>query len=206
MFLTGFIESLASHGAVSVAGEITVFTEADRTCAASMLGVMHQSDASHLAATAPAFHAPAALWAAELLYRAIQCNFLRHLTHDEVIGLLPDYDGERNAAAIYSADLMLRHLPDLFRLTRHLAPTDVMVPRLQALAAAWPLSSVGLLLPEVPAAGWVMEHPSLRMLYIDRIIDARDVRRCNDPAVRSAVAAALGGLEDVYWPGFSLQS
>ena len=205
MMLTGFIQSLASDGAVTVAGEITRFDQPDYESATRLLENMYQSDAAHQSGEVPAFHAPAARWATEFIYRAIQCNFLRHLKLDEVLDLLSDYDGDMTPEVIYSADLVLRQLPGLFRFTRHLAPDDVMVPRLGAIAAAWPLSSVGVPVPGVPDAAMVMEHPALRMLYIDRIIENRDIARCGDPFVRSAVQAAIGGHEDAYWPGFSLQ-
>lgn len=207
MLLTGFLTSLAADGAVTVSGDVTEFDDTDREQAAQILCEMHRADASHLAGNAPGFDAAAALWAAGFLYRAIQCNYLRHLSDDAVLALLPDYEGDITPESIYSADIVLRHLPDLYRLALRKAPDDVLVSRLNALCARWPLSSIGTGITGTPApCPAVIQHPSLIMLYADRVIAARDIARCHVPEVRLAVQKAIGGHEDVYWPGFSLQT
>lgn len=206
MQLTGFIQSLISTGAVTVAGDVRVSGAEDYSRVASLLGAAHGIDAGHLAGEAPAFDSKAAQWAAEILYRAIQCHFLRYLTDDKVLSLLPAYDGEATPEAIYSVDLTLRHLPAFFHLVRHTTPGDVLLHRLKSIAAAWPLSSVGIDTGEAVNPQAVMDHPSLRMLYIDRIIAAKDTARCQHPDVLRAVQEVIGDHENTYWPGFSLQS
>src|SRR6185503_2575435 len=50
----------------------------------------------------------------------------------------------RGAEADWSADLTLRHLPKLFQLARHLSNADPLLQQMKQIAAAWPLSSVGV--------------------------------------------------------------
>ncbi len=206
MQLTGFIQSLITDGTVTVAGDVRMPGDEDSSRVSSLLGAAHGIDSGHLAGEAPAFDGKAAHWAAAILYRAIQCHFLRYLTDEKVISLLPDYDGEVTPEAIYSADLMLRHLPAFFHLVRHTTPGDVLLHRLKSIAAAWPLSSVGINTDEAVNPAAVMQHPSLRMLYIDRIIATKDTTRCQHPDILRAVQEVIGDHESAYWPGLSLQS
>jgi hypothetical protein len=89
-------------------------------------------------------------------------------------------------------DLAFRYLPELIGFARARAPADPLVDALLALATAWPLSSVGTGgIGEVDVTPFI-DHPGLRALYIDRILDRRDLARMGHPAVREAVGAAIG--------------
>ena len=102
-----------------------------------------------------------------------------------------------SASVCYSADLSLRYLPDLLSLARGIAPDDPLVAGLTALARAWPLSSVGVAGMEDLDVSAFVDHPSLRQLYVDRIIERGDVSRLKHPAVRAAVGEALGAYPDL---------
>jgi hypothetical protein len=99
----------------------------------------------------------------------------------------------------YSADLFLRYLPDLVRLARAAGEADTLVDHLLRLAREWPLSSVGIAGVEANAdhVEALMRHPSLRQLYIDRMIDRRDVTRLGPPSVRAALQATLGNYPEL---------
>ena len=73
----------------------------------------------------------------------------------------------------YSADLSLRYLPDLLSLAKGIASDDPLVHGLHAICRSWPLSSVGV--PDVGEldTGAFLSHPTLRRLYVDRIIEPR---------------------------------
>ena len=43
----------------------------------------------------------------------------------------------------------------------------------------------------------ILEHPSLRTLYIDRIMARKDFSRLSDPRVRELVTAAIGLHEEL---------
>ena len=79
---------------------------------------------------------------------------------------------------------------------------DPLVNHLLALAAAWPLSSVG-------AAGVSCEakdveafigHPTLRQLYLDRIAASGDVSRLGVAAVRRGMRSAIGNYPQLAPP------
>ena len=148
---------------------------------------------TELAGDAPAFSGPAGLWAARLIYQACCCVVCRELGADVLDKVFavpcPTAPGpERD----WSVDLLFRHLPELFRVARHLSNADPLLAALKALGTAWPLSSVGM--PELEAVriDSFCAHPALRRLYADRIVAAGDFSRIGDPRVADLLRADLG--------------
>lgn len=146
-----------------------------------------------MAGDAPPLSMGPALWAAGMLYQG--CQFL---TFREMDGSLVESRLSAPAPAApspwacYSVDLVMRYLPDLVALARGLSPGDPLVTGLVELARAWPLSSVGIAGVGPVQVGGFFAHPSLRALYVDRVLERKDTARLADPEVREAVRAALG--------------
>jgi hypothetical protein len=203
MLLTSFLTDLLSSGAVTLAGRPAPFAEADLAAAGQLLRAYHADDALELPHHAPDFDAPAALWAAGVLYHTIQLALVRELDEAAIHEYLPDYPREATPAAVYSADLCLRYLPDLLRLARGLAPADALVSRLLRLARHWPLSFDGPAPPDEAAEARVLGHPALRQEYVDRLIRRRDRARAEQPRLRPLVLAALGQHAATLWPEFA---
>ena len=61
------------------------------------------------------------------------------------------------------------------------------------LGSRWPLSSVGMSLPDGFDIAPILRHTTLTALYVDRIIATGDASRCTDEHIQAAVAQALGG-------------
>jgi hypothetical protein len=108
--------------------------------------------------------------------------------------------------AIYSVDLTFRHLPDVFKFAKGLAPDDILVTILKENAVFWNFSSVGMDVGADIAHGNVLAHPSLRIAYIDRIIEAKDIKRVNSDAMREGVETALGDYAPQLWADFGLKN
>jgi hypothetical protein len=163
-----------------------------------------------VARTELAYHAPrlvpeVARWAAERLYGACQFLVYREVEADEVregcaVPCLAT--GAISPDVCYSADLVLRYLPDVFALAQGIAREDPLIDGLRNLAREWPLSSVGIPeVGEVDVSGFI-RHPGLRRLYADRIIERNDRSRLGDAAVVAAVREAIGaypGLAPSIW-------
>jgi hypothetical protein len=149
---------------------------------------------------APAFSMSAALWGAEMTYLACQCLAFREIDEAELSNRLSrPFAAARDASVHYSVDLTFRMLPDLYHRARSASRNDPLVNRLLEWAGSWPLSSVGI--PETTGENAtadptqiesILEHPSLRTLYIDRIMARKDFSRLSDPRVRELVTAAIG--------------
>lgn len=203
MRLAGFLQELLDSGQVTVAGQVDAFTADEVQQATEVLRDYHAADLLEMPGTGPAFDPVAAVWAAQLLYRAIQLALLRELGEDIVRGLLADFPEPVTAEAVYSVDLTFRYLPDLLQLAQGLAPDDVLVARLREMAGQWPFSFVGVAaLPTDRGLSPVLAHPSLRLAYADRVVRARDRDRAGQPAVAALVQAALGDYGALLWPDF----
>ena len=141
----------------------------------------------------PAFCEHAALWAARLFYHICQFIVCREIGEPEIRAVFArPCPAERGPGTDWSADLLFRHLPALFRSARHLSNADPLLDEIKALATAWPLSSVGIPdLAEVNLDSFINDR-ALARLYVDRIIATRDLSRLGEPRVDELVRGALG--------------
>lgn len=142
----------------------------------------------------PELDLPAAVWAAERLYAACALFVYRDLDAHEVqqrLAVACPSPIDRPSTH-YAVDLTFRHLPELVQLARGLSPDDMLVQHLHTLAAAWPLSSVGMRgLGEVEVTP-LCANDGLRRLYVDRVLRHDDRARAADPRIARAIAAAVG--------------
>lgn len=143
----------------------------------------------------PALSVPVAAWGISILHVACRALVFRDMDARAVRGALSrPCPQPTSPQACYSADLALRYLPDVIALARGIAPDDPLVGGLMDLARQWPLSSVGVTnIGDVDVAPFI-DHPSLRQLYVDRIIERADVGRVSHPLVGESVRASLGGF------------
>jgi hypothetical protein len=204
MTLTAFISSLINKGEVTVAPAIIPFAPDDIRTAGIHLQQYYDDDSTDMPGQAPAYDPEAALWAACYLYRAIQFIQIRRLGEAEIRMHLLPFTGARTPSAIYAADLTLRYMPGLFQLAKGLSPEDPLVKELEIMAAQWPLSlaDTPAIVPEDLSP--ILQHPSLKMAYIDRIIQARDIRKCSHRECLPLVREALGAHTAILWPEFEI--
>jgi hypothetical protein len=148
---------------------------------------------------APAFHVPAAIWAATMLYRAVQAAVYRQIPEpilrDGLSLACPSTPNE--AARHYSVDLLFRFLPDLVVLAHHASPDDPLLQVLQTWANQWPLSSVGMKGVEPAGVAAIASHAGLLQLYVDRILAREDFSRLADPRVQTAVRESVGAYAEL---------
>jgi hypothetical protein len=162
----------------------------------------------------PAFNGAAAVWAARIVYDASQLLLFRTQNEKDLGRLLADYPGTIDAAAILSADLCLRCLPDVIAKAREINPDDVLVSLLEDILMKWHYSGVGYFkkfegmdgdgsdgggVDEAFDWGPVQSNDCLRRLYIDRVIRGRVTALANSRALRSEIRAALGDHTDYFW-------
>ena len=151
----------------------------------------------NLAGTPPAPSRGAVCWGAQRLYRAAQFLVYRDLGPKQLAQDLsvpcPEKPG---AEACYGVDLCFRFLPDVIRLARAASQSDPLVEQLMAWAGQWPLSSVGVSGVTCGAIDGFIGDESLRLLYVDRIIAAKDTSRLGDARVNEAIRAALGAFPE----------
>ncbi len=202
MKLTTFFQTLLESGKVQVAGDLSPFDFEDHRATLEIMRRFHAADSMDMPYAAPAFHPPAALWAAEYFYKSVHITVLRDLDEAAIRKLLVPYGGGINPEAIYSVDLVFRYTPSLFGLAKGLAPRDLLVQMLKETAAQWGFSAVGMDLGIDSDLDDILARPSLRAAYVDRIIRLKDRRRAAEPRVAPLVGEALGGFASTIWPTF----
>jgi hypothetical protein len=202
MELSLFIESLLTHGAVQVTGNITALGPEDLEAAKVLLQQYHERDSLDMPGTAPAFDAGAGLWAAQYVYRAIQLVMLRNLGTEAIAEWLAPYEGEATPPVIYSADLCFRHLPSLLSLAKGLAPEDPLVLHLKETLRSWPYSSATMDLANEADVSVIFSDVSLRQAYVDRIMVSGNIKKAGREPVQAQVKAALGDHAALLWPEF----
>ncbi|MFO1513672.1 MAG: hypothetical protein U1F83_12265 [Verrucomicrobiota bacterium] len=190
-----FLKALAEDGRAVVSAKPLPNETTDA------LAVLQQVDdyaRQELALDAPAFSAPAALWAARLFYQLCQFTVCRDIGEEQIVATCRVPCPEpRRPEVDWSADLTFRQLPRLFELARHLSTADPLVPQLRRIAAAWPLSSVGIAdLPDVQLDSFI-SHPALRRLFADRILAAGDTARLGDSRLDDLLRSDLGLHHDL---------
>ncbi|MBI4614743.1 MAG: hypothetical protein HY720_14120 [Planctomycetes bacterium] len=197
MSIRSFLDELRESGRVRVGPP-----EPERACATPDLalreadGVLAEMDRDarrELAFEPPPLILPVARWAAALFQRA--CAFLVHReagAGEVRAGLSRPCPEPPSPRAVYSADLVLRYLPDLAVLARARAPGDPLVGELVRIGRAWPLSSVGMPGVGPVETGDFLGDASLRQLYADRILERGDLSRLDGGLVSESLRASLG--------------
>ena len=191
MPLVAFIEELFTTGHLSV--HLTEAPIVDGA-AKNKLSDWELVWRNHLPGEAPKFDLEAGIWAAQWLYKVCQFILWRDAAPDLIAQSLgSSCPSPRNASTDYSVDLCFRFLPDVLKLSARLAPSDILVEQIKTQAASWPLSSVGIdPLPDLGSLDSFLHHPSLKQLYVDRILATEDKSRINHPSVVDAIKTTIG--------------
>ncbi|HTV40089.1 MAG TPA: hypothetical protein VMF08_05920 [Candidatus Sulfotelmatobacter sp.] len=185
-----FLHSLVNEGRAAVSLQPSNIDDAD---AIPLLQQLDGLARDELALELPPYSPEVALWAARLFCSLSRFVVCRDISEEQIKSTCKAACPEpRGPQTDWSADLTLRHLPNLFRLAHHLSNADPLVGEMKKIAADWPLSSVGIDGLENPRIDSFVEHPGLRRLYADRIIAAGDVSRLADSRAGDLVKADLG--------------
>lgn len=169
---------------------------------AEELQTLDHAERAEFPGEAPGFEPAAAAWAAELLHQACLAVVDREVEADEARRwLIKPCPQPASTAVIYSADLLLRHLPESLALARRLSARDPVTAALEELARHWPLSAVGATvapLPTHPHYLLIAGHAGLRRVFADRILTRGDRARLGlHPLLDDAVRAALGAHSEL---------
>lgn len=198
MSLAVFLESLWSEGRVRVgpprADSVAVADEEEVIRVVLETGdLVARRD---FPGDAPPFSMAAARWAASAFQAA--CGFLIHRDagQEQLEQVLRRRCPEAISPSVcYSVDLTFRYLPDLVRMARAASSQDPLVVEALQWCREWPLSSVGV--SGVLEGGTIdisafAAEPGLMTIYVDRIIERKDMSRLGDPQVIEALRRTVG--------------
>jgi hypothetical protein len=153
---------------------------------------------------APEFDEEAAFWAAKTVFFACQFMLHRELDKKDLEELLPDYQGKLTASAQLSADLCLRFLPAIIMHAQMLDPEDVLIPNLERKLQQFHYSGIGYDLDRASLDyQQIKQHPTLKQLYIDRIITKKAILLAEEQELKPLVLASLGLHKERFWKSLS---
>jgi hypothetical protein len=200
MSLPKFLHSLLGEGRVRVEpvfasdGKLLVDSVDELNESAKLLADFNETYRLELAHEPPELNRAALLWAAKQVRCAASVLTYREAELEQLQQALSEKCPEAaSASVVYSVDLTFRFLPDLVRLAKAASPQDPLVAILRDWASQWPLSSVGIADINVTESLQWLDDPSLRQLYVDRILAEQDASRLADPRTLEAVRIAVGG-------------
>ena len=188
--LSKFLEDLFDNGRVQVSAPGS--SRVEDTIAIE--GMLKQTEARwrmSLPSAVPAFQADIARWAAEQLYHAAQCLVHRETEETTIQHLLkPRVPQSDKPGDHYSADMCLRFMKDVLRLSNAASETDPLNQQILEFMKNWPLSAVGMDVTTSPSC--VLEHDSLRLMYLNRVIACNDRNALSDPETANAIQQLAG--------------
>jgi len=193
--LAFFLKSLGEEGRAVISSQPLAEGCPD---ALNVLRQMDERSRNDLALELPAFSPEAALWGARLFYQL--CGFVvgRDISEEQIQAACAVPCPEpRCPRTDWSVDLTLHHLPKLFRLANQLSNADPLVLQMKQVAAAWPLSSAGIVSLGNILLDSFAADAALRRLYADRIIATADTTRLGDQQMDELLRADLGAHHDL---------
>lgn len=195
--LTNFLESLFDNGRVKVIAPDELESE-DRKGAQEILTTSEAIWRLDQPIGLPDFDIDAALWAAEILFRAAQFQVFRDVNPDVIVAAFgqpgPDVD---SPSAHYSVDLCFRYIGEVLRQSTLASSEDPLNEGIVELLKGWPLSAIGVKDVEPPERGVAFRNRPLWRMFIDRAIATDDQRLLDDPEIREAVEVAVGAFPEL---------
>jgi MoxR-vWA-beta-propeller ternary system domain bpX4 len=195
------IRQLREREAVILYDNRRAITDANAAEVTDFLAEAYRAEAADYPHVAPDFDPVAGLWAANTVYEAAQLLLHRTDAPADLTHRLPHYPEPITAAALLSADLTLRFLPDLIVRGQLIDPDDPLVAlltdRLRLFhysGVRYPLMVSGLdFSPVVANAG-------LLRLYADRVVAHKNTALADHPALADEIRAGLGMFAADFWP------
>jgi hypothetical protein len=197
------IRQLRQHEEVMLYGNLPQITQSDSEQVRTFLEEEYNREACEYPSGIPPFHAEAAIWSAQLVYKTAQLILYRENKPEDLRALLPIFTAEQNASVILSADLCLRFVPVMRQHLHVIDPEDPLLDLLDELFVHWHYSGISAS-PDVSKLDFtpIVSSPALLTLYSERIIYYRKTALARHPAFIETIRASLGIHSDSLWKEF----
>lgn len=200
MELADFINNIRESGEIIVDnGSVDLSNSGNEL--AKELKLTYDLLSDHFSGKVPPFSELGAIWGARTLYRIVQYLLIREANEEEIRNDLFIFEDELTSEVIFSVDLTLRHLPNIYHLAKDLSPDDILVKKIEEISTQFPLSSVGIEIKETLDVELILRIPSLRIEYVDRIIERKAKDRLSNKDVCKYIEAVLDKNNSI-WPNY----
>jgi len=192
--------ALRKQEEVILHANVLSFTDQECLEVADFLRMEYESELPEYPEGAPGFLKDAALWSAKVIYTSSQLMLYREHRSEDLHTLIKPYAGEVNAAAIISADLCLRFIPDILINLKMIDSEDPLITILEDVMMLWSYSGIASLenITDLNLHG-IGEDKCLMQMYTDRIISTRNKTFMSNKKTSEWVAASLGMYADHFW-------
>jgi len=194
------IEHLRTKEEILLYGNILQTTKEEKTGVIRFLNQEYEKELLEYPYESPIFNADASLWAALTVYISAQLILYRETKEADLVNILPPYSLEITPAAILSADLCLRFLPDMITQLKLIDSEDALIGLLENILHTWHYSGISyaaqvsdLELTNLPS------NPCLHQLYANRILYYKKESLATHPIFKDTVMANLGIFAKDFW-------
>lgn len=191
---------LRKEGALTIFSDLKTLTKKEENEAEDFFESEFEKERLDFLSDKIPFNKEAAIWAAKILYHSAQLYLIRKDTAKDLENLIPQYQDEKNASAILSADLSLRFLPQLFDALQVADSTDPLVKMLENILHPFHYSGIGLDL-NLEKINWEEElkDKTYRKLYLERIVEKKAYKLAEIPYINQLLIAEFGMYKDTFW-------
>jgi len=191
---------LRKEGALTIFSDLKILTKKEENEAEDFFESEFEKERLDFLSDKIPFNKEAAIWAAKILYHSAQLYLIRKDTAKDLENLIPQYQDEKNASAILSADLSLRFLPQLFDALQVVDSTDPLVKMLENILHQFHYSGIGLDL-NLEKINWEEElkDKTYRKLYLERIVEKKAYKLAEIPYINQLLIAEFGMYKDIFW-------
>ncbi len=199
------IQHLREKEEVMLYGNIITISPEESVAAAQFLKAEYEKELSGYPLLSPVFNAEAALWAARIVYVSAQLLLYRENKQRDLALLLPVYEQEHNAAAVLSADLCLRFLPDMLIQLKLIDTEDPLIELLEKILVQWHYSGVAYSLDtSVLDFTTSQSDTALFEMYCERIFENKKLILAQHPVFRETITSQLGMYGNEFWKDFKM--
>lgn len=204
-YLYNFAKSLRENEEVVLYNNLLEIKEQDSIRTTTYLQQAYNREALNYPNPIPAFDADAALWAAKTIYTFAQLLLYRSQEKKDLEQVLPPYKNKISAAAIISADLTLRFLPDFHTQFFLIDQEDIVLPIIDSVKMQWHYSFIKKL-DQVDNLDFtsISADSCLYQLYVDRVVQNKNAILAKHPLIMDGVKSIFGIYQSQFWSNFNL--
>jgi MoxR-vWA-beta-propeller ternary system domain bpX4 len=194
------ITQLRTNEEIILYDKVIEFTNEDMDLVTDFLQIEFETEAMNYPFSSPQYNAEASLWGAKTLYTACQILLYREHKDAELNNLLAPYPNKITPEAILSADLCLRFLPQVLSEATLIDNEDPLIPILNDILKSWHFSGIGIEI-EIGDIDFetIFTNKTLEQLYIDRVIEKKDINRAKSLTLNNKIKTVLGNYSEHFW-------
>ena len=204
-YFLSMIETLRKQEDVILHDHFLNITDLEKESVDTYLKTEYQAESLNYPHQTPIYHSKASIWGAQVIYITAQLLLCRKKENQELQALFPKASFEINASTILSVDLCLRFLPLLINELHRINNEDPLLDILDQIMYTWHYSGINydLNINKINLQP-VIETPCLQQLYINRVIEYKNMDLAMHPQLHPWIKGNLGLHSSEYWKTFNI--